>query len=100
RPTQAGGSRCLQVLVDGALGDQTTASNLLLFEPERMKSENFFELSHAEPRLWQSDSSTFQWKPPPAQLAELFLMNRFRSADCRSGGAPILIDIDSERLST
>ena len=37
--------------MDSALGDQTTAGNLLLFEPEGMESENFFKLVHAEPRL-------------------------------------------------
>jgi hypothetical protein len=46
--------------VDSTLGDQTTAGNLLLFEPEGMESESFFELSHVEPRLWQSYSSTSQ----------------------------------------
>jgi hypothetical protein len=60
RPTHAS-RRCLfQISVDSTLGDQTTASNLLLFEPEGMESENFFEFTHAEPRLWQSDSSTSQ----------------------------------------
>ena len=54
--------------MNGALGDQTTAGDLLLFEPERMESENFLEFAHAEPRLWQSGSSTSQWKPCPLSL--------------------------------
>ena len=70
--------------MDSALGDQTTAGDLLLFEPERMESENFFEFAHAEPRLWQSGSSTSEWKPAPAQLAERSLMDRFLPADWRS----------------
>jgi hypothetical protein len=42
-----------------------------------------------------------QWKPAsPAQLAELFLIERVRRADCHSDLAPILIGIASERLST
>src|SRR5215471_11258810 len=54
-------------------------------------------------------SSTSQWKPiRPAQLAELFLMNRFRTADCHSELPPIfdrhhfgtIIDMTSESLST
>ncbi len=74
-----------------------------------MESDNFFKLSHAESRLWQSDSSTSQWKPVcPPSLAEHSLMNRFRSADCHSEMAPIfdrhhfrtIIDMSSESLST
>ena len=42
RPTHPGGGGCFQILVDSALGDQTTARNLLLFEPQRIESENFF----------------------------------------------------------
>src|SRR5689334_856953 len=54
-------------------------------------------------------SSTSQWKAiPPAQLAELFLINRFRTADCHSELPPIfdrhqfgtIIDMTSESLST
>ena len=63
RPTHTGGRRGFQILVDGALGDHTTAGNLLLFEPERMESENFFQFAQAEPHLWQLGSSTSQWKP-------------------------------------
>jgi hypothetical protein len=95
--------------MDGALGDQATAGDLLLFEPEGMQPEHFFELAHTEPYLRQSESSTFQWKPlPPAQLAELFLMKPVRDVDCHSDLSPvfdrhrvgIIIDMTSESLST
>jgi hypothetical protein len=41
-PTHAGDRGGFQVLMDSALGDQTTAGNLLLFEPQGMESQNFF----------------------------------------------------------
>jgi len=45
-------------------------------------------------------SSTSQWKPTPAQLAEDPLINRFQPADRYSEAVRFLIGISSEQLST
>jgi hypothetical protein len=104
-PTHSGRRGRRQVLVYGTVGDQATAGDLPLLEPEGMESKNLFQFSHAEPCLRQSDSSTSSGSPvPPAQLAELLLMKRVRAVDHDSNLALLLdrhdfgtlIDITSE----
>jgi hypothetical protein len=68
RPAYAGGRGCFQIPMNCALGNSTTASNLLLFQPQRRKAKNFFELTHAEPCLRQSEPPPFSGSPlSPAQ---------------------------------
>ncbi len=68
RPAYADGCGCFQISMNCALGDTTTASNLLLLQPQRRKAKNFFELTHAEPCLRQSEPPPFSGSPlPPAQ---------------------------------
>jgi hypothetical protein len=94
--------------MQGALSDQTTAGDLLLFQPERMESEKFFEFVHAEPCLSQWFPLALSGSPSPAELAELLLMNRCLPADWHSEPVRFLIrhqfgtiiDMTSESLST
>src|SRR5437868_12784602 len=63
RPTDAGRLRGGQVFVDGALENRTTAGNLMLAQSEGMEPQNFLQLAHGQPLLWQLGISTFQWNP-------------------------------------
>jgi hypothetical protein len=49
--------------MDGALGNATTAGNLMLAQSEGMEPQNFLQLAHGQPLLWQLGVSTFQWSP-------------------------------------
>jgi hypothetical protein len=40
----------------GALRDRTTADNLMLAQSERMEPQNFLQLAHGQPLLWQRES--------------------------------------------
>jgi len=51
------------VLVDGALRDGTTAGDLMLAQSKGMEPQNFFQLAHGQPLLWQLGFSTYQWSP-------------------------------------
>src|ERR1700735_265957 len=65
RPLHAGRLRGRQVLVNGALRDGTTAGNLVLAQSEGMEPQNFLQLAHGQPLLWQLGVSTSQWSPAP-----------------------------------
>ena len=49
--------------MDGALGNGTTAGDLMLAQSEGMEPQNFFQLAHGQPLLWQLGVSTYQWSP-------------------------------------
>jgi hypothetical protein len=49
--------------MDGALGNATTAGNLMLAQSEEMEPQNFLQLAHGQPLLWQLGFSTYQWNP-------------------------------------
>ena len=49
--------------MDGALGNGTTAGNLMLAQSEGMEPQNFLQLAHGQPLLWQLGVSTYQWSP-------------------------------------
>ena len=63
RPLHSGRLRGGQVLMDGALGKGTTAGDLMLAQSEGMEPQNFFQLAHGQPLLWQLGFSTYQWSP-------------------------------------
>jgi hypothetical protein len=49
--------------MDSALGNRTTAGDLMLAQSEGMEPQNLFQLAHGQPSLWQLGYSTFQWSP-------------------------------------
>jgi hypothetical protein len=49
--------------VDGTLGNRTTAGDLVLAQSEGLEPQNFLQLAHGQPLLWQLGVSTFQWSP-------------------------------------
>ena len=57
----AGRLRGRQVLMDGALRDGATAGDLVLAQSEGMEPQNFLQLAHRQPLLWQLGVSTYQW---------------------------------------
>src|SRR5450759_6042889 len=63
RPLHAGRLRGGQILVDGALRDGATAGDLVLAQSEGMEPQNFLQLAHGQPLLWQLGFSTYQWSP-------------------------------------
>jgi hypothetical protein len=42
--------------VDGALGNGTTAGDLMLAQSKGMEPQNFLQLAHGQPLLWQLES--------------------------------------------
>jgi hypothetical protein len=68
--------------MDGALRNGRTAGDLMLAQSEGMEPQNFFQLAHGQPHLWQLVGiSTSQWSP----LATATLAPPFQSdADHRS----------------
>jgi hypothetical protein len=63
RPFDAGRFRGGHVFMDRALGNRTTAGYLMLAQSEGMEPQNFLQLAHGQPLLWQLGVSTFQWSP-------------------------------------
>ena len=61
RPLHAGRLRGRHVFMDGALGKRTTASDLMLAQSKGLEPQNFFQLTHGQPFLWQLGVSTYQW---------------------------------------
>src|SRR5262245_62027033 len=59
RPLYASSLRCRHILMDGALGNGTTAGDLMLAQSERLKPQNFLQLAHGQPLLWQLGVSTY-----------------------------------------
>jgi hypothetical protein len=49
--------------MDGALGNRATAGDLVLAQSEGMEPQNFLQLAHSQPLLWQLGFSTYQWNP-------------------------------------
>ena len=58
RPLGAGRLRRGHVFMDGALGNGTTAGDLMLAQSEGMEPQNFLQLAHGQPPLWQLGIST------------------------------------------
>jgi hypothetical protein len=58
-PFQPGHLGGLQVMGNRRLTDGTTGGDLTLGQPQGLKSENLFDLSHWQPLLRQLVSSTF-----------------------------------------
>ena len=56
RPSDAGRLRCRHVFMDGALRNGTTAGDLMLAQSEGMEPQNFLQLAHGQPLLWQRES--------------------------------------------
>jgi hypothetical protein len=69
RPRHAGRLGGGYVLVDGALRNGTTAGNLVLAQSEGMEPQNFLQLAHSQPLLWQLGFSTYQWSSSAATAA-------------------------------
>src|SRR5450755_4197599 len=65
RPLHGGRLRGRQILMDGALRDGATAGDLVLAQSEGMEPQNFLQLAHRQPLLWQLGVSTYQWSPAP-----------------------------------
>src|ERR1700722_15496133 len=63
RPLHPGRLRSRQVLMDGTLRNGTTTGDLVLAQSEGMEPQNFLQLAHGQPLLWQLGVSTFQWSP-------------------------------------
>src|SRR5664279_1223429 len=63
RPLHAGRLRGRQVLMNGALGNGATAGDLVLAQSKGMEPQNFLQLAHGQPLLWQLGVSTYQWSP-------------------------------------
>jgi hypothetical protein len=55
--------------MDGALRNATTAGDLMLAQSQGLEPQNFFQLAHGQPLLWQLGSSTYQWSPSAATAA-------------------------------
>jgi hypothetical protein len=55
--------------MDGALRNATTAGDSMLAQSEGLEPQNFFQLAHGQPLLWQLGSSTYQWSPSAATAA-------------------------------
>jgi hypothetical protein len=55
--------------MDGALRNGTTAGDLMLAQSEGMEPQNFFQLAHGQPLLWQLGFSTYQWSTSVATAA-------------------------------
>jgi hypothetical protein len=49
--------------MDSALGNRTTAGDLMLAQSEGMEPQNFLQLAHGQPLLWQRGVSTSQLSP-------------------------------------
>jgi len=49
--------------MDSALGNRTTTGDLMLAQSEGMEPQNFLQLAHGQPLLWQLGVSTYQWSP-------------------------------------
>src|ERR1700676_2507542 len=56
RPLHPGRLRGRHVFMDGALGKRTTPGDLMLAQSEGLEPQNFFQLTHGQPFLWQLDS--------------------------------------------
>src|SRR5207248_7376562 len=63
RPSDAGRLRSRHIFVDRALGNRTTAGDLMLAQSEGIEPQNFLQLAHGQPLLWQLGFSTYQWSP-------------------------------------
>ena len=61
--------------MDGALGDGATAGDLVLAQSEGLEPQNFFQLAHRQPLLWQLGVSTYQWRQSPRLLCAPFQSN-------------------------
>src|SRR5271157_1222948 len=60
RPTDPCYLRTFQVLINGAVPDRATASDLALPQSQLVsESQYFFEFSHGQPFHWQCGPSTF-----------------------------------------
>jgi hypothetical protein len=55
--------------MDRALRNATTAGNLMLAQSQGLEPQNFLQLAHGQPLLWQLGSSTYQWSPSAATAA-------------------------------
>jgi hypothetical protein len=55
--------------MDGALREGTTAGDLVLAQSEGLEPQNFFQLAHGQPLLWQLGFSTYQWSLSAAPAA-------------------------------
>ena len=89
-----GGFGGFQILGNRALADGAAQRDLTLRQPERMKSENFFDLAHGQPLLRQPVSSTSQWRPIgplvcPARFVKMALEFDSGDGDQHSGHRPI-----------
>ena len=100
-PTHAGRLRGGHIFVDGALGNRTTAGDLMLAQSEEMEPQNFLQLAHGQPLLWQRGVSTFQWSPVAtaalrrhSNLMPITVPNYNRQSDRHQFGT--LIGITSE----
>jgi hypothetical protein len=49
--------------MDGTLRDATTTGDLMLAQSEGLEPQNFLQLAHGQPLLWQLGVSTYQWIP-------------------------------------
>src|ERR1019366_7337832 len=56
RPVHARRLRGGQILMDGALRKGTTTGDLMLAQSEGMEPQNFLQLAHGQPLLWQLGS--------------------------------------------
>ena len=67
--------------MNGALGNAATAGDLMLAQSEGMEPQNFLQLAHGQPLLWQLGFSTYQWtaQPPRLPCAVLSVPIRCRS---------------------
>jgi hypothetical protein len=87
--------------VDSALGNRTTAGDLMLAQSEGMEPQNFLQLAHGQPLLWQLGISTFQWSSVAtaalrrhSNLMPITIPNYNRETDRHQSGT--LIGIASE----
>ena len=84
-----------------ALGKRTTAGDLMLAQSEGMEPQNFFQLAHSQPLLWQLGVSTYAVDPVAtaalrrrSDLMPITVPNYNRKTDRLQFG--ILIGITSE----
>jgi hypothetical protein len=88
--------------MDSALRNGTTAGDLMLAQSEEMEPQNFLQLAHGQPLLWQLGVSTYQWSPVATAALRrcsnpmpIAVPNYNRKTDRHHFG--MVIDISSER---
>ena len=75
--------------MDSALGNESTVGDLMLAQSEGMEPQNFLQLAHGQPLLWQLGVSTFsgvQSPPLPYAFIPISCRSPFRTTTVKPIG--------------